>query len=91
MTTTRQVRLLDFIRATIETRGTAPTYSEMAAHMGTTRSNAHLLVSRLIREGHLKRTEGGERNLALVAPYRSLIDVPTPALRAELARRGVAA
>lgn len=88
--TPKQVKLLDFIRERFEAKGFAPTYAEMAAHMGGTRSNAHMLVDHLIRAGHLKRTEVGERNLALVAPYRSLIDVPTPFLRAELARREAA-
>lgn len=89
--TEKQVKLLDFIRSRIEATGAAPTYAEMADHMGGTRSNAHMMVNHLTRAGHLKRTAGGERNLALVAPYRSLIDVPTPALHAELARREVAA
>jgi SOS-response transcriptional repressor LexA len=91
MLTPRQVKLLDFIRTSIETTGIAPTYAEMTVHMRGTRSNAHMLVDHLVRAGQLKRTEGSTRNLALVAPYRSIIDVPTPVLRAELARREVAA
>lgn len=89
--TPRQIKLLDFIRSRIEETGASPTYAEMASHSGGTRSNAHLMVGYLIRAGHLKRLEGGERNLALVAPYRSIIDVPTSALLAELARREMAA
>ncbi|WP_432769782.1 MAG: hypothetical protein HEQ22_03280 [Sphingopyxis sp.] len=85
--TDRQVQLLDFIRARIEAKGAAPTYSQMALHMGIKRSNAHSMVSHLVRAGKLKRTAAAKCNIALVAPYRSLIDVPTGALRAELARR----
>lgn len=89
--TPRQVKLLDFVRSQIEETGCAPTYAEMAATIGGTRSNAHMTIAYLIRQGQLKRTQAGERNLALVAPYRSLGDVPTNALRAELARRETAA
>lgn len=88
--TPRQIKVLDFIRARIEQTGSAPTYAEMAAHVGGTRSNAHMAVDHLIRAGHLKRIDTARRNLALVAPYRSLADVPTGALRAELARREAA-
>lgn len=88
--TPKQIKLLDFIRERMETKGFAPTYAEMATQIGGTRSNAHMTVDHLIRAGHLKRTGTAKRNLALVAPYRSLVDVPTPLLRAELARREAA-
>ena len=88
--TPKQVRALDLIRSRIEETGVAPTYAEIASQIGGTRSNAHQTVTDLIRAGHLKRTDNSRRNLALVAPYRCLTDVPTRALRAELARREVA-
>jgi SOS-response transcriptional repressor LexA len=89
--TPRQVKLLDFIRSRLEETSVAPTYAEMAAQIGGTRSNAHQTVTDLESAGHIKRTGNSRRNLVLVAPYRSLIDVPTNALRAELARREAAA
>lgn len=89
--TPKQIKLLDFIRSRIEETGAAPTYAEMAAAIGGTRSNAHLTVGHLIRAGYLKRLDDSKRNLALVAPYRSIIDVPTRVLCAELARREAAA
>jgi SOS-response transcriptional repressor LexA len=88
--TPRQIKLLDFIRSRIEETGAAPTYAEMVAAIGGTRSNAHLTVGHLIRAGHLKRLDDSKRNLALAAPYRSIVDVPTRVLRAELARREAA-
>lgn len=88
--TPKQVQLLDFIRSTIEATGSPPTYSQMAAKMQITRSNVHMMVERLIRGGHVARVPNVARGLYLSARYRSLVDVPTSALRAELARREAA-
>lgn len=89
--TPKQVQLLDFIRSTIEATGSPPTYSQMSEKMKITRSNVHMMVERLIRGGHLARFPNVARGLYLSGPNRSLVDVPTSALRAELARREAAA
>lgn len=88
--TPKQAKLLDFIRDRLEATGVAPSYTEMSVYMGNTRSNCHLMVDRLAREGKLKRVGNADRNLRLASPWRSLNDVPTGALRAELARREAA-
>lgn len=91
MMTPNQVKLLDFIRAEIETTGSAPNFDEMCQHMKKGRQTVFELVEQLVDDGYLAKETGRRRGLSLVEPYRSIIDVPTPVLRAELVRRGVAA
>ncbi len=80
------MRCLRFIQARIDQTGVAPSYPEMAEHLGVkSRSGVHAMVDRLVREGHLLKTGAGSRNLRL--PGVCLAAVPTEALRAELERR----
>lgn len=87
--TPNELRALDFIRDRISAQGTAPTLEEIADALGMySRSNAHRIVESLVRHGLLIKAPGRLRGLALAAGPR-LFNVPTDALRAELARRGV--
>ncbi|ALJ14241.1 LexA family protein [Sphingopyxis macrogoltabida] len=86
--TDNQVQLLDFIRVRIETKGAAPNYDEMVEHTGRGRQAIFDDIDALERDGHLVKVPGRPRGLRL--SYRTLVDVPTDALRAELARREAA-
>lgn len=82
-----QLKAFDFIRDTIGSTGVAPTYDEIAAHMGTTKGRAHPLVTSLVEQGLLARALNRSRGLQLVnVPDARSLD--TQVLRAELARRG---
>lgn len=84
--TPQEKQLLEFIRERIESTGIAPTFREMAEFTGvSSRSTACAQVESLIRQGHLVRRPRAKRGLAL--NNSPLAHVPTPALRAELARR----
>ena len=91
--TRRQRALLDFITDFVGSHGFAPSYQEMAAALGTpSKGVVAALIGRLIDGGHLRRQPGRHRNIEIVAVAdASLRMITTAALRAELARRGVAA
>ena len=82
-----QLKVLDFVRARIEARGISPTYDEIRRELGhKSKSSTARIVDALVRQGHLHRQSGRHHGLSLAA--RSLAQVPTADLRAELARRG---
>jgi SOS-response transcriptional repressor LexA len=81
-----QLSCLEFIRERIRRDGLAPTYPQIAEHLGIkSRSSISAMVQRLVRDGHLLKTRSGHRNLRL--PGADLAVVPTEDLRAELERR----
>jgi len=84
--TPHEKQLLDFIREQIDATGIAPTYQEMANHLGLkAKSGAHMRVESLIEQGKLVRRSRAARGIDINrAP---LAHVSTAALRAELARR----
>lgn len=84
--TENQQKLLDFIRARIETTGGSPTYEEMRQHLGcASKSLVARVVESLVEQGKLYRMAKRHRGLALT-PH-NLSSVPTADLTAELARR----
>lgn len=87
--TPAQHKAYSFIRTRIETTGVCPALTEIAGAMGVvSKSNAYRVIDALVRDGFLERgLVGTARNLRLVA--NDLTSVPTPALVAELERRGV--
>lgn len=85
--TERQLRILDIVRDHIETHGFAPTYEELAEMIGLlSKGRVHLLVNQLLDRGHLIRTGGRDRAIAL-PDMIDLRSVPTRVLAAELERR----
>lgn len=85
--TQRQKKLLDFIRDRIEATGVAPSYTEMAAAIGTSsRTTPHDIVQRLIADGHLVR-RADRRHRGIELPGPNLAAVPIANLKAEIARR----
>ena len=84
--TETQLKCLEFVRERIQRDGVAPTYPQIADHLGIkSRSSISAMVQRLVRDGHLVKTRSGHRNLRL--PGADLAAVPTDDLRAELERR----
>ncbi len=67
--TPKQKRCLDFIRSFHDKNGFSPNYAEIGRHLGSlSKSSVFGLVSALVTQGHLVRTEGSVRNLAIVEP-----------------------
>lgn len=88
--TPAQARLLDAFRAHVETFGTAPTFRELADATGYKGpSGVKHRIDKLVEQGLLERTVGHARCYRL-ANGPDLRMVPLDALKAELARRGVA-
>jgi len=87
--TPQQQRTLDLVRLYSE-NGLALSYREIAQQMSLSSTSAVArLVDRLVASGHLTRSPGRARSLAL-AGCPDLSIATTSALRAELARRGEA-
>ncbi len=84
--TPHQLQAFDFVRDRLTETGYAPTIRELAGHLRCGVSNAHAVIEQLAEAGHLIRTAGRHRGLAL--PGVDLRLVGSSALRAELARRG---
>lgn len=85
--TPMQLQALDFIRERLAGTGFSPTQAEIGAEIGAPGRVADVLTA-LERQGKVRRERGKTRNIRIVeAPDLQL--VPTDALRAELARRGV--
>lgn len=68
--TARQAKTLAFIEAyTVERDGMAPTYDEIASHLGlASRSGAYRMVEQLVQRGHLRRFRHRTRTLEVVWP-----------------------
>lgn len=67
--TPRQQELLDFIRAEIHDRGSAPSYDEMCLGIGArSKSQIFRLLEHLQRRGHIVRMPGSARSIAVVTP-----------------------
>jgi hypothetical protein len=78
--TRRQRETLDFICGFTLECGAAPTYTEIAAHLGLkTRQSAHRLVRRLEARGAVTRRRGQTRSLAPVLRNAVTLELP-PAL-----------
>lgn len=83
----QQRRALDFIADYIAKRRIAPSFDEIKEHLGqASKSGASRIVEALISQGHLVRTSGRWRNLALAG--QNLRSVPSAELWAELRMRG---
>ncbi len=64
--TMKQLEALDFIRRYIATHVVAPSFDEIAAHLGLkSKSGVHRLVTALVERGHLRRLRHRARALAL--------------------------
>lgn len=84
--TPTQSAVFDFVTDTIRDRGYAPSIREIMRGTGhNSTSVVSLAVNALIRDGHLVRTAGKVRNLALAAI--DLSAVPIEQLYAEIGRR----
>jgi SOS-response transcriptional repressor LexA len=64
--TPRQADCLAFIRKRLENGQVAPTYEEIAGHLGIVKSNAHRMVHALAERGHIQMIRNRERSIALV-------------------------
>lgn len=64
--TPRQADCLAFIRKRLEAGQVAPSYEEIAAHLGIVKSNAHRMVHALAERGHIRMIRNRERSIALV-------------------------
>ncbi|TCM17232.1 LexA DNA binding domain-containing protein [Novosphingobium sp. PhB165] len=89
--TARQQGLLDFIRTYMaEHSGMAPSVRDMVAGTGAANpGGVHGLLTRLEQRGAIRRVPNRPRAIEIAAA-NELHHVPTAALLAELARRGVA-
>jgi hypothetical protein len=75
--TRRQRETLDFICGFTLECGAAPTYTEIAAHLGLkTRQSAHRLVRRLEARGAVTRRRGQARSLAPVLRNAVTLELP---------------
>jgi predicted transcriptional regulator len=75
--TRRQRETLDFICGFTLECGAAPTYTEIAAHLGLkTRQSAHRLVRRLEARGAVTRRRGQTRSLAPVLRNAVTLELP---------------
>lgn len=86
--TPRQLKVLDLIREHITVRGYSPTFDEIAREVGSFKAQIHDDVEALVDNGLLNRQPRRRRGLTLPGTS-DLRPVPTEALQAELARRGV--
>lgn len=89
--TPQQAKAYDFIREEIAACGVAPSYEDIAKHLGLlSKSGIGRLIDRLIADGKLVKATGvGARALRL-PDHADLTIVPTAAIQAELMRRGAA-
>ncbi|TCM21508.1 LexA DNA binding domain-containing protein [Novosphingobium sp. PhB165] len=89
--TAQQSRLLTYLKSNLASAGgIAPSYDEMAVAVGCAgKSSAYRLVMALEERGFIRRVPHRARAIELV-DIGPLNGVPTEALVAELARRGVA-
>jgi hypothetical protein len=81
--TPKQARVLNFICDYIDAhQGIAPTYRDIAAHIGIARPAAHAAVDRLINAGYLGRDSYTIRGINLIKrlpPQETSDDIPSPA------------
>lgn len=66
--TPKQRELFDFLRSWIAGKGYAPCYREMAAGMGTTKSNIHRLLTEMEGQGLIARDPRRKRSVEIVKP-----------------------
>ncbi len=87
--TPEQQRTLSLIRDYIAENGISPTRRELMSLEGCKSTSAvHRRVWALVDMGHLIAEGDGHRRNFRLADSVNLIAVPTPALQAELKRRG---
>lgn len=80
--TKRQLQAFVFIEDRIAQSGVAPSYSEVAAALGTTsKGNVKRIVDAIIRRGHLRKLPGHARALEIVAPGEAKTHAPGDAQR----------
>jgi repressor LexA len=85
--TSRQTQVLDYIRRELITRGTSPTYREIAAEFGFKSPKAAVdHVERLARNGYLRIHRGRSRGIeVLVARKEPIEDVVSVPIRGTIA------
>lgn len=84
--TPAEKNLFEFIRTRIEATGVSPTMQEMADAFGIrSKSPIAKRIDSLVAQGHLVRRSRAHRGIDL--NRSQLSEIPTSALRAELARR----
>ncbi|HET9725112.1 MAG TPA: transcriptional repressor LexA [Actinomycetota bacterium] len=75
--TTRQLRILEFIRRTVRERGYPPTVREIGEAVGlTSSSSVHAQLANLERRGLLHKDPSKPRAMALEAPRADGVPVP---------------
>lgn len=75
--TLRQRELLTFIQGRLETSAIAPSFDEMAAHLGLkSKSGVLRLVDALVERGHLVRMRQRARAIALPPPEHPAVAQP---------------
>lgn len=71
-----QRSVLTFIKGYIEKEGLAPSYTEIAAHMGVeSKSSVHRVVRGLEERGHIRRMPNRSRSITLIG-NKGEADVP---------------
>lgn len=77
--TARQSDALRFIRSHMETRNTAPSFQQIAAHLGLlSKSSVHRLLGALEERGHIKRLHNRARSIVLVGGSNQALSVAIP-------------
>ncbi len=88
--TPRQVQLIDFLRDYIGSRGSSPSFQEMAAAIGvSSKARVFRLLNALEDQGLVRRVRGRVRSIELVTERHGLRTATVDEIRAELARRGL--
>lgn len=65
--TRSQMKVLESIKDLLEeNKGAAPSFRQIASHVGTTASNAHGICMRLVDRGYLRHVPGQKNSLMLV-------------------------
>ena len=71
--TPRDIRVYEFIEKHNEKHGYAPTLSEIASELKSSRQSIHRTVSRLVQMGCLMREKGQLRGILLIKSPKSII------------------
>jgi hypothetical protein len=73
--TARQGEFLAFIQRFTERHGVAPSFSEIAAHFGTSSPSVNGMIKTLERRGLINRVPGAARTLRVEVPVELLPDI----------------
>jgi SOS-response transcriptional repressor LexA len=78
--TTKQKKLLDFVRSYLAEHDLSPDLTEIGEHMGCTRHSAWEMATALVHKGYLSRTKKAPRGLALTDSREHQLELALRAL-----------